>query len=82
MVWQCRSRTQTNINVNEVISNREIENLTGQLGNKKPVHPNEHTNMSQNSSDTFPTAMHIVAVLEVHKVLLAGLQKLYDPEFA
>ncbi len=60
-VWQTGSGTQTNMNVNEVVSNRAIELLGGQLGSKTPVHPNDHVNMSQSSNDTFPTAMHIAA---------------------
>uniref|UniRef100_G1SXZ7 Fumarate hydratase, mitochondrial n=1 Tax=Oryctolagus cuniculus TaxID=9986 RepID=G1SXZ7_RABIT len=72
------SGTQTNMNVNEVISNRAIEMLGGELGSKKPVHPNDHVNKSQSSNDTFPTAMHIAAAIEVHEVLLPGLQKLHD----
>ncbi len=60
-VWQTGSGTQTNMNVNEVISNRAIEIAGGQMGSKKPVHPNDHVNMSQSSNDTFPTAMHVAA---------------------
>ena len=60
-VWQTGSGTQTNMNVNEVISNRAIEMAGGELGSKTPVHPNDHVNMSQSSNDTFPTAMHIAA---------------------
>eukprot|EP00069_Balaena_mysticetus_P018120 bmy_11175T0 len=78
VVWQTGSGTQTNMNVNEVISNRAIEMLGGELGSKKPVHPNDHVNKSQSSNDTFPTAMHIAAAIEVHEVLLPGLQKLHD----
>ncbi|OWK08537.1 FH [Cervus elaphus hippelaphus] len=78
VVWQTGSGTQTNMNVNEVISNRAIEILGGELGSKKPVHPNDHVNKSQSSNDTFPTAMHIAAAIEVHEVLLPGLQKLHD----
>uniref|UniRef100_A0A452RYQ4 Fumarate hydratase, mitochondrial n=1 Tax=Ursus americanus TaxID=9643 RepID=A0A452RYQ4_URSAM len=78
VVWQTGSGTQTNMNVNEVISNRAIEMLGGELGSKKPVHPNDHVNKSQSSNDTFPTAMHIAAAMEVHAVLLPGLQKLHD----
>ncbi|GAB1285758.1 Fumarate hydratase, mitochondrial [Apodemus speciosus] len=78
VVWQTGSGTQTNMNVNEVISNRAIEMLGGELGSKKPVHPNDHVNKSQSSNDTFPTAMHIAAAVEVHQVLLPGLQKLHD----
>src|SRR5579862_4887751 len=58
-VWQTGSGTQTNMNVNEVISNRAIELAGGEMGSKKPVHPNDHVNMSQSSNDTFPTAMHV-----------------------
>src|SRR3989441_8631472 len=58
-IWQTGSGTQTNMNVNEVISNRAIEMAGGELGSKKPIHPNDHINMSQSSNDTFPTAMHI-----------------------
>ena len=61
VVWQTGSGTQTNMNVNEVIANRAIELLGGELGAKKPVHPNDHVNMSQSSNDTFPTAMHVAA---------------------
>ena len=61
VVWQTGSGTQTNMNANEVIANRAIEMLGGKLGSKKPVHPNDHVNMSQSSNDTFPTAMHIAA---------------------
>ncbi|KAG8444542.1 hypothetical protein GDO86_009632 [Hymenochirus boettgeri] len=78
VVWQTGSGTQTNMNVNEVISNRAIEMMGGKLGSKDPVHPNDHVNKSQSSNDTFPTAMHIAAALEVHNVLLPGLQKLHD----
>ena len=60
-VWQTGSGTQTNMNVNEVISNRAIELSGGEMGSKKPVHPNDHVNMSQSSNDTFPTAMHMAA---------------------
>ena len=60
-MWQTGSGTQTNMNVNEVISNRAIEFAGGTLGSKSPVHPNDHVNMSQSSNDTFPTAMHIAA---------------------
>src|SRR5271155_4688281 len=60
-IWQTGSGTQTNMNVNEVISNRAIEMSGGQMGSKKPVHPNDHVNMSQSSNDTFPAAMHIAA---------------------
>ena len=59
VVWQTGSGTQSNMNANEVISNRAIEILGGELGSKKPVHPNDHVNMGQSSNDTFPTAMHV-----------------------
>ena len=78
VIWQTGSGTQTNMNANEVISNRAIEMLGGEMGSKKPVHPNDHVNMGQSSNDTFPTAMHIAAVLEIHHRLLPGLQKLHD----
>ncbi|XP_037106389.1 fumarate hydratase, mitochondrial [Syngnathus acus] len=78
VVWQTGSGTQTNMNVNEVISNRAIEILGGQLGSKDPVHPNDHVNKSQSSNDTFPTAMHIAAATEVHQVVIPGLQTLHD----
>eukprot|EP01117_Protostelium_nocturnum_P020385 TRINITY_DN9140_c1_g1_i1.p1 TRINITY_DN9140_c1_g1~~TRINITY_DN9140_c1_g1_i1.p1 ORF type:complete len:555 (-),score=158.82 TRINITY_DN9140_c1_g1_i1:60-1724(-) len=77
VIWQTGSGTQTNMNVNEVISNRAIEILGGVVGSKKPVHPNDHVNMSQSSNDSFPTAMHIAAALEVHHVLLPGLEELH-----
>ncbi len=64
------------MNVNEVISNRAIEMMGGRLGSKIPVHPNDHVNMGQSSNDSFPTAMHIAAVQEIHEVLLPGLKKL------
>jgi fumarate hydratase, class II len=76
VVWQTGSGTQSNMNANEVISNRAIEMLGGTMGSKKPVHPNDHVNMSQSSNDTFPTAMHIACAEEVHHRLLPALQKL------
>jgi fumarate hydratase class II len=76
VVWQTGSGTQSNMNANEVIANRAIEMLGGTLGSKKPVHPNDHVNKSQSSNDCFPTAMHIAAVLEIHRVLLPGLRRL------
>ena len=76
VVWQTGSGTQSNMNANEVISNRAIEIMGGTMGSKKPVHPNDHVNMSQSSNDTFPTAMHIAAVLEVHERLLPSLEHL------
>jgi len=75
-VWQTGSGTQTNMNANEVISNRAIEMLGGELGSKKPVHPNDHVNMSQSSNDTFPTAMHIACAEEIHHRLLPALGQL------
>ncbi|KDE09103.1 fumarate hydratase, variant [Microbotryum lychnidis-dioicae p1A1 Lamole] len=78
VVFQTGSGTQTNMNVNEVISNRAIEMLGGELGSKKPVHPNDHVNMSQSSNDTFPTAMHVSAVVEISNRLLPALQELHD----
>lgn len=75
-VWQTGSGTQTNMNVNEVISNRVIQKMGGTLGSKKPLHPNDHVNLSQSSNDTFPTAMHIAAAQEIEKKLLPALKKL------
>jgi len=75
-VWQTGSGTQSNMNANEVISNRAIEMLGGVMGSKKPVHPNDHVNMSQSSNDTYPTAMHIACVEEIHHHLLPALQHL------
>ena len=65
VVWQTGSGTQSNMNANEVISNRAIEMLGGEMGSKKPVHPNDHVNMSQSSNDTYPTAMHIACAEEI-----------------
>lgn len=78
VVWQTGSGTQSNMNANEVISNRAIEILGGTMGSKKPVHPNDHVNMSASSNDTFPTVMHIAAVLEFEEVLLPALRSLRD----
>ena len=78
VVWQTGSGTQTNMNANEVISNRAIEMLGGTMGSKKPVHPNDHVNMGQSSNDSFPTAMHIAAVQEIHHKLLPALQTLHN----
>ena len=75
-VWQTGSGTQSNMNANEVISNRAIEMLGGEMGSKKPVHPNDHVNMSQSSNDTYPTAMHIACAEEIHHRLMPALQKL------
>ncbi len=77
-VWQTGSGTQTNMNVNEVIANRAIELAGGKLGSKDPVHPNDHVNMSQSSNDTFPTAMHIAAALEVTRHLVPSVRALRD----
>jgi len=75
-VWQTGSGTQSNMNTNEVVANRAIEMLGGEIGSKDPVHPNDHVNRSQSSNDTFPTAMHIAAVEEIHHRLLPALQQL------
>ncbi|KAF9931473.1 fumarase fum1 [Linnemannia zychae] len=78
VIWQTGSGTQTNMNVNEVISNRAIELLGGELGSKKPVHPNDHVNMSQSSNDTFPTAMHVAAAMEINQRLIPAIALLRD----
>ena len=78
VVWQTGSGTQSNMNANEVISNRAIEIMGGEMGSKKPVHPNDHVNMSQSSNDCFPTAMHIAAAEEVVHRLLPALQVLHN----
>ncbi|HLJ43444.1 MAG TPA: lyase family protein, partial [Candidatus Binataceae bacterium] len=75
-VWQTGSGTQTNMNANEVISNRAIELAGGKMGSKKPVHPNDDVNMSQSSNDTFPTAMHIAAAEEMVNLLMPAVKKL------
>lgn len=75
-IWQTGSGTQTNMNVNEVISNRAIEMAGGELGSKKPIHPNDDVNMSQSSNDVFPTAMHIAAAEQIHKNLLPAVEGL------
>ena len=77
VVWQTGSGTQSNMNANEVISNRAIEMLGGEMGSKAPVHPNDHCNMSQSSNDTFPTAMHIAVAMTARDVTLPGLRKLH-----
>ncbi|MBM7067889.1 class II fumarate hydratase [Actibacterium sp. 188UL27-1] len=77
VVWQTGSGTQSNMNANEVIANRAIEALGGQVGSKSPVHPNDHCNMGQSSNDTFPTAMHIAVATTAHDVTLPGLAKLH-----
>jgi fumarate hydratase class II len=75
-VWQTGSGTQTNMNVNEVIANRAIAAMGGELGSKHPVHPNDHVNLSQSSNDTFPTAMHLAACLAIEGKLLPALEAL------
>src|SRR5271163_4444232 len=77
-IWQTGSGTQTNMNANEVISNRAIELSGGVMGSKEPVHPNDHVNMSQSSNDTFPTAMHIAAAEEIVHRLLPSVAALRD----
>ena len=77
VIWQTGSGTQSNMNVNEVISNRAIELMGGKIGAKTPVHPNDHVNRSQSSNDTFPTAMHVAVVIDIHSRLLPGLQELH-----
>jgi fumarate hydratase, class II len=77
-IWQTGSGTQTNMNVNEVISNRAIEIAGGVMGSKKPIHPNDDVNMSQSSNDTFPTAMHIAAATETARRLLPAVKNLRD----
>ncbi len=76
VVWQTGSGTQTNMNINEVIANRAIEILGGELGSKDPVHPNDHVNMSQSTNDTFPSAINIAAVESATQQLLPALEKL------
>mmetsp|Transcript_2619 Transcript_2619/g.11471 ORF Transcript_2619/g.11471 Transcript_2619/m.11471 type:complete len:305 (-) Transcript_2619:2512-3426(-) len=76
VVWQTGSGTQTNMNVNEVLSNRGIEILGGQMGSKNPVHPNDHVNKSQSSNDTFPTAMHIATAIEIQEHLIPSITEL------
>jgi len=76
VVWQTGSGTQSNMNANEVISNRAIEIMGGEMGSKKPVHPNDHCNMGQSSNDTFPTAMHVAIGMMARDTLLPGLEKL------
>jgi fumarate hydratase, class II len=77
VVWQTGSGTQSNMNANEVISNRGIEVMGGEMGSKKPIHPNDHVNMSQSSNDTFPTAMHIACAEEIHHRLVPALHHLH-----
>ncbi len=78
VVWQTGSGTQTNMNINEVVSNRAIEILGGEIGSKKPVHPNDHVNYGQSSNDTFPTVMHIAGVEQIQKELIPALKHLQD----
>ncbi|HRO32999.1 MAG TPA: class II fumarate hydratase [Brevundimonas sp.] len=77
VVWQTGSGTQSNMNANEVISNRAIEMLGGEMGSKKPVHPNDHVNMSQSSNDTYPTAMHVACAEQVVRDLIPALKHLH-----
>lgn len=77
VVWQTGSGTQTNMNANEVISNRAIELLGGKMGSKKPVHPNDHVNLSQSSNDSFPTVMHMATAFEIQQDLLPALEGLH-----
>src|SRR5579883_1928484 len=76
-IWQTGSGTQTNMNVNEVISNRAIEIAGGEMGSKKPIHPNDHVNMSQSSNDTFPAAMHIAAADRVKNALIPAVKTVH-----
>ena len=77
VVWQTGSGTQTNMNANEVLANRASEILGGKIGSKDPVHPNDHCNRGQSSNDSFPTAMHIAAAMELHGRLLPALKRLH-----
>jgi fumarate hydratase class II len=77
-VWQTGSGTQTNMNVNEVISNRAIELAGGVMGSKKPIHPNDDVNMGQSSNDTFPTALHVACALEVEREVIPAVLRLRD----
>src|ERR1700730_6376749 len=77
-IWQTGSGTQTNMNVNEVISNRAIELAGGEMGSKKPIHPNDDVNMSQSSNDTFPAAMHIAAAERVKRALIPAIKTVHD----
>ncbi len=78
VVWQTGSGTQTNMNTNEVIANRAIQFLAGEMGTKKPIHPNDDVNKCQSSNDTFPTAMHIAAVEQITGRLLPAVKRLQD----
>src|SRR5581483_5909306 len=77
-IWQTGSGTQTNMNANEVISNRAIEIAGGTMGSKKPIHPNDDVNMSQSSNDTFPAAMHLAAASRVAEVLIPAVKHLQE----
>ncbi|MGN6498424.1 MAG: class II fumarate hydratase, partial [Tsuneonella sp.] len=77
VVWQTGSGTQSNMNANEVIANRAIQLLGGEIGSKKPVHPNDHVNRSQSSNDTFPSAIHVAAALQIDRALLPALRALH-----
>src|SRR5487761_582781 len=76
VVWQTGSGTQTNMNMNEVLANLANESLGGKRGDQRPIHPNDHVNLGQSSNDSFPTAMHIAAVREIHDRLIPALQRL------
>lgn len=78
VVWQTGSGTQSNMNVNEVLANRAIEMLGGKLGSKSPVHPNDHCNKGQSSNDTFPTAMHVSAAIELTNHLIPAMELLLN----
>merc|ERR1719270_3019226 len=78
VIWQTGSGTQSNMNTNEVISNRAIELLGGELGSKTPVHPNDRVNKSQSSNDTYPTAMHIAVATEIHNQLIPALETIMN----
>src|SRR6516162_1120522 len=77
-IWQTGSGTQTNMNANEVIANRAIEMAGGERGSKKPIHPNDHVNLSQSSNDTFPAAMHIAAAARLHDDLIPAVRRVRD----
>ena len=75
-LWQTGSGTQTNMNANEVISNRSIQIMKGKIGSKQPIHPNDHVNMSQSSNDVFPTVMHIACIFKIKKYLIPTIDLL------
>jgi len=77
-VWQSGSGTQTNMNANEVIANRAIQLLGGEVGSKTPIHPNDHVNMSQSTNDVFPTALNVAAVEQIHRKLIPAMKKLHE----